>query len=213
MGIGFAVNWLILPPLHFQAVGSAFARHRHALADQLDDIAAAMTESWPPDHDEWAHREELLSQTASGVRQAVTQAELSARANPRRRRYSRDLTRDLKDVRAMERITFQVQDITDVLASTIWEEHAGTTVPPELTDELAAALTATAELVRGWTDDGDVPGLTDQAQAAVDGLSSALQATASHDDSVNATASVAMSLRRVIGTVRARAGSTAHSQP
>ena len=209
VGIGFAVNWIIMPPLHFEAVGAAFARHRHALGDQLEDMATAMTESWPPDHEEWAEREGVLTATASEVRQAVGQAELSARANPRRERRSRDLRRDLDDVRAIERVTFQIQDITEVLASAIWEESSGTSVPHEVTDLIAEALNATAAMIRGWTDDGDVPDLADQAQAAVDGLNSGILSAASGEASVSAASSVAMSLRRVISTVRARAGSTA----
>ena len=100
-------------------------------------------------------------------------------------------------------MTFQVQDITDVLASVIWEERAGTTVPPEVSEELAAALSATAHLVRGWDAD-DVGDRLERAQAAVDALSSALRAAATEDVSVNATASMAMSMRRIVGTVRRR---------
>lgn len=211
VAIGFGVNWLIMPPLHFQAVSSASSRQRDALARQLEEMGAAMTESWPPDHEDWAERNDLLGETAREVRQAVHQAELSAKANPRRRRHPRDLGEDLKDLRAIERVTFQVQDITDVLASVIWEERAGTTVPPQLTDELAEALKATGALVRGWDNRENVGDHLDQAQAAVDVLSSALHAAASEESSVNATASVAMSLRRIVGVVRGRAESEAKS--
>ena len=204
VGIGFAVNWLVLPPLHFRGIAAASARHVDALARQLDEMAAALVEPWPPDHEEWASRDGQLAQTASGVREAVHEAEESATANPRRRRHPRDLGQDVRDLRFLERMTFQVQDITDVLASVIWEEHAGTTVPLELTGELEAALASPAPLVRGWEHD-DVGDRLERAQAAVDALSAALRAAASQDSSVNATASMAMSLRRMIGTVRRRA--------
>ncbi|MBT1004112.1 hypothetical protein KIH31_16110 [Paenarthrobacter sp. DKR-5] len=205
VGIGFAVNWLILPPLHFQAVSDATGRQREALSNQLDDIAAAMTESWPPDHEDWASRSDLLSQTASEVRQAVHQAELSAKANPRRRRHPRDLQADVRDLRAIERVTFHVRDITDVLSSAIWGKNTGATVPPELTDELSAALSSNAELLRNWDNPEALEGLIEKAQEAVNELSEALHKTASLESSVNATASVAMSLRRIVGAVRLRA--------
>ncbi|WP_334170444.1 FUSC family protein [Sinomonas sp.] len=204
VAIGFAVNWLILPPLHFKAISSAFSRQRHALAGQLEDMAEAMNEAWPPDHSDWAQRDEQLARTAGEVRQAVHRAEVSARANPRRRRHPRDLGEDLKDLRAIERLTFQVQDITDVLASVIWEERAGTTVPPELTRELGAALRAAASVVRAWGED-DVEGPIEAAQEALAVLSTGFADVISRDASVNATASVAMSLRRTVQIVRTRA--------
>lgn len=203
VGIGFAVNWLILPPLHFKAISSAFARQRHALAGQLEDMAEAMDESWPPDHSDWAERDEQLARTAGEVRQAVHRAEVSARANPRRRRHPRDLGADLKDLRAIERLTFQVQDITDVLASAIWEERAGTTVPPELAPELGTALRASSKVVRAWGED-DVEGLVEEAEEALAVLSTGFAEVISRDASVNAAASVAMSLRRTVQIVRNR---------
>jgi hypothetical protein len=204
--IGFAVNWTVLPPLHFAAVTSAFANQREALARQLDDMATAMTEAWPPDHRDWADRDTHLARTAMDVRRAVHRAEESARANPRRRRHPRNLGEDLKDLRAIERVTFQVQDITDVLSSAIWEERAGTSVPSDLTEHLAEALEATATLLQGWDDGDGLPELLERAHSAVDGVSAALRAAASREASVNATASVAMSLRRIIGIVSRRAG-------
>jgi hypothetical protein len=109
-------------------------------------------------------------------------------------------------LRAIERVTFQVQDITDVLSSAIWEERAGTSVPSDLTEHLAEALEATATLLQGWDDGDGLPELLERAHSAVDGVSAALRAAASREASVNATASVAMSLRRIIGIVSRRAG-------
>ncbi|MCH6471659.1 FUSC family protein [Sinomonas terrae] len=206
--VGFAVNWLILPPLHFQAIGSAFARQRRALAGQLEDMAEAMDESWPPDHSEWAQRDEQLARTAGEVRQAVHRAEVSARANPRRRRHPRDLGADLKDLRAIERLTFQVQDMTDVLSSAIWEERAGTAVPPELTGELSAALRAFSGVMRAWGED-DVEAPLGEAEEALDVLTRGFADVISRDASVNATASVAMSLRRSVQIVRTRSSARA----
>ncbi|KHL00972.1 membrane protein [Sinomonas humi] len=208
IAIGFAVNWLILPPLHFKAIGSAFARQRRALARQLEDMAEAMEESWPPDHSDWAERDEQLARTASEVRQAVHRAEVSARANPRRRRHPRDLGEDLKDLRAIERLTFQVQDITDVLSSAIWEERAGTAVPPELTGELSVALRASAAVMRAWGED-DVEAPLDEAEQALDVLTRGFADVISRGVSVNATASVAMSLRRAVQIVRRRSSARA----
>jgi hypothetical protein len=206
VAIGFAVNWFIFPPLHYRPVTPAFRRLRHALAGQLDDMGAAMVETWPPSHQDWAERADLLAQTAAEVRDAVHRAEVSARANPRRRHYDRDLSADLADLRAVERATFQVEDITDVLASVIWEEHAGTAVPPELAPELAQALAATAEVLRGWGESDAVDEQLDQAQAANDALARAFHDAATRKAPVTATAAVGLALSRIVRAVRDRTG-------
>ncbi|MGT2460779.1 hypothetical protein [Sinomonas atrocyanea] len=183
----------------------AFARLRHALGDQLEDMAAAVTEEeWPPSRKEWSTREGLLAASAADVRSAVEEAEVSARANPRRRRHHRDLEADLADLQALERATFRVQDITDVLTSVIWEERAGTRVPTELTPELAAALLATAEALRGWGEEDAPEALLDRAQEAVDALSGSYHEVVAREAPGDATGAISLALSRILRMVRGR---------
>lgn len=205
VAIGFAVNWLIFPPLHLAGVGRSVAAHRQALSRQLKDMAAAMRESWPPNHEDWASRSQDLANTASEVRKAVNDAELSAKANPRSRRHRIDLQRDLRDLRYVERATFHVQDITDVLASVIWEKHAGTFIPPDLIDDLSGALDSTAGLIGHWNEPDQIPDLLERTRDAVEKLGESVAEAASRQAPVNAAASVAMSLRRIISVVSNRA--------
>lgn len=205
VAVGFAVNWLVFPPLHMDGVDRSAAAHREALARQLKDMAAAMQESWPPDHEDWASRSRDLARTASGVRDAVHDAELSAKANPRGRRHRSELLRELDDERCVERVTFHVQDITDVLASVIWERDAGTVIPPEIVEELSAALDSVAELIGHWHRTEELPAVLADARDAVGKLSSAVARAASQEAPVNAGASVAMSLRRIISVVAGKA--------
>jgi hypothetical protein len=205
VAVGLAVNWIVFPPLRVAAVTPAFARLRHALGDQLEDMAAAVTEDeWPPSRKEWATREGLLATTAAEVRGAVEEAEVSARANPRRKRHHRDLAADLADLQALERATFRVQDITDVLTSVIWEEHAGTRVPAELTPEVAAALLATAEALRGWGEEDAPEGLLDRAQEAIEALSGSYHEVAAREAAGDATGAISLALSRIVRMVRDR---------
>ncbi|MDQ0261475.1 aromatic acid exporter family protein [Sinomonas atrocyanea] len=205
VAVGLAVNWIVFPPLRVAAVTPAFARLRHALGDQLEDMAAAVTEDeWPPSRKEWATREGLLATTAAEVRGAVEEAEVSARANPRRKRHHRDLAADLADLQALERATFRVQDITDVLTSVIWEEHAGTRVPAELTPEVAAALLATAEALRGWGEEDAPEGLLDRAQEAIEALSGSYHEVAAREAPGDATGAISLALSRIVRMVRDR---------
>lgn len=206
VAVGFAVNWLIFPPLHLDGVRKSVVIHREALSRQLRDMALAMEESWPPDHEDWASRSQDLALTASEVRSAVHVAELSAKANPRGHRHRGDLQRDLEDLRYVERATFHIQDITDVLASVIWEENAGTVIPPEIVDDLSVALASAADLIAHWDDPEAVPASLAETRDAVEKLSDAVAHAASRQAPVNAAASVAMSLRRIISVVATRSG-------
>ncbi|MEZ2390891.1 aromatic acid exporter family protein [bacterium RCC_150] len=203
VGVGFAVNWLVFPPLHLEGIDPAIEGHRRALSRQLKDMAEAMTESWPPNHEDWANRSGELARTAATVRTAVHDATLSAKANPRSRRRAGRLANDLAGLRTVERLTFHVQDITDVLASVIWEKNAGTVIPEGVPGNLAQALEDVAALVREWRhrDAEEFNHALDQARASVAALGDTLAEAADGPLSLNATASVAMSLRRIIKVV------------
>ncbi|MFF1830035.1 aromatic acid exporter family protein [Paenarthrobacter sp. NPDC058040] len=200
VAVGFAVNWLVFPPLHLEGIDPALAGHRGALSRQLKDMARAMEESWPPDHEAWASRSGELSTTASTVRTAVLEAELSTKANPRSRRRARRLPHDLAGLRTMERLTFHVQDITDVLASVIWEEGADTVLPDGVLGNLSEALESVAAVIEQWRngEDRDLQNRLDKARDRVAALGDAVNEAAAGQASVNAAASVAMSLRRMI---------------
>ena len=205
MGVacGFAVNWLLFPPLHLDAIDPAIAGHQAALSRQLKDMARAMEESWPPNHEAWASRSDELSRTAAAVRTAVHQAELSTKANPRSRRRATRLPGDLAGLQTLERLTFHVQDTTDVLASAIWEKDAGTAIPDAVLAHLSQALEASAAVVDHWR--GDDPGeLEDrlaEAKESIAALNDAVADAAAGQAPVVAAASVAMSLRRILTVV------------
>ncbi|UXM91870.1 FUSC family protein [Paenarthrobacter sp. JL.01a] len=201
--VGFAINWLIFPPLHLDDIDPAIAGHQGALSRQLKDMAQAMNESWPPNHEAWASRSDELSMTAAAVRTAVHQAELSAKANPRSRRRATRLPSDLAGLRTLERLTFHVQDVTDVLASAIWEEGAGTVIPDTAIKPLSDALESVAAVVDHWRDEGsgELSNSLAHAQDSINALSDAVTEAAAQQSPVNAPASVAMSLRRILTVV------------
>lgn len=203
VAIGFAVNWLVFPPLHLEGIDPAIDGHQWALSKQLTDMSSAMTESWPPNHEAWASRSGELAQTAAAVRTVVDEAKLSAKANPRSRRRAKRLAGDLKALRVVERLTFQIQDITDVLASVIWEEDAGTVIPEGVPTNLSQALEDVSVVIRQWRngDAKDFEGSLAEARDSVEALGDSVTEAAASQWSVNATASVAMSLRRIITLV------------
>src|SRR6478609_3196698 len=80
--VGIVVNLLVFPPLHFKAAALSLAELRLALARQLWDMATALEENWPPEHEDWSRRSEALATHARSVRAAVQKADASRQANP-----------------------------------------------------------------------------------------------------------------------------------
>jgi hypothetical protein len=106
-------------------------------------------------------------------------------------------------LRTLERLTFHVQDITDVLASAIWEEGAGTVIPDAVVGYLSESLEAVASVVDHWRDgeSGELTRRMADAKDSITALSNAVAEAAAGQAPVNAPASVAMSLRRILTVV------------
>jgi uncharacterized membrane protein YgaE (UPF0421/DUF939 family) len=196
--VGLTVNFLVFPPLHFSHALQGLEELRSTLARQLKDMGTAMKETWPPEHEEWATRESGLSQLSRDVHAAVKLAESSQRANVRRRIHPRDITTEQSALQALERMTFYVEDMTEVLSGVIWRSPEETPVPLPLSEPLGNALIATGEAVEDWNDEE----LLAAAEAAQDHLATEMNRLASPDDPVDATASLALALRRIVRTLR-----------
>lgn len=201
--VGITVNMLLFPPLHLDGAIAGLKNFRDTLALQLSDMAAAIGESWPPEHEEWSQRESRLGELGQEVRSAVQLADRSRHGNIRRRRYQRDLSADYHSLQAMERIAFHVQNMTEVLAGAIWRTPEATPLPPALVEPLGEALGRTAEAVADWDSEGSK---MIAAEEAVENLMQQITASAAAEDRVQATASLGMDLRRILLTVRAESG-------
>src|SRR6478609_9097784 len=151
--VGIIVNLLVFPPLHFRAAALSIAELRQALAQQLWDMGKALKESWPPEHQDWSRRSEALAAHARSVRFAVEKADASRRANPRRRLHPRDMNLDYRNLRDLERLTFHVQDVTQVLSDVIWAEDTPFVIPDEYAAPLGDAMSAVGDVMRATEED------------------------------------------------------------
>lgn len=202
--VGLSVNMLVFPPLHLDGAIRGLQDFRALLARQLSDMAEAINESWPPEHEEWAERESKLTELGREVRSAVQLADTSRQGNPRRRRHKHDLDADYNRLQAMERIAFYVQNMTEVLAGVIWRTPESTPLPPALIRPLGDAIARTAEAVDEW--DPESSTMT-RAEEAVEHLMQQISSGAAAEERIQATAALGMDLRRILLTVRAESGS------
>ncbi len=202
--VGIAVNFLIFPPLHFNAAASSLANLRLALGRQLTDMGAALKEKWPPEHEEWSRRSDELAEAARSVRHLVKEADASRRANPRRKLHPRDVDQDYRDLRSLERVTFHIQDMTDVLSDVIWKDDVPYAIPLQDNEPLADAITATGELLAVDSGD-DAHSRMDAYEAAKAAVEACMAATAGRPASqgmVPASESVLLSLHRILRAVQ-----------
>ncbi|WP_307478241.1 FUSC family protein [Pseudarthrobacter sulfonivorans] len=204
VAVGIAVNFLIFPPLHFSAAADSLGELRLALGKQLTDMGAALTEKWPPEHEDWSRRSDELSEAARTVRHLVQEADASRRANPRRRLHPRDVDLDYRNLRDLERVTFHIQDMTEVLSDVIWSEDVPYTVPFQDSAPLAAAMNAAGELLAAFhgEDTAEQKRLYAAAESAVEACMAATSQRDQEDAAVTASESILLSLHRILRAVR-----------
>lgn len=196
--VGLTVNFLVFPPLHFTHAVQGLEQLRSLLGRQLTEMGTAMQEPWPPEHEAWAARESRMSQLSRDVHDAVKLAETSQRANFRRRIRPRDISPELAELQALERMTFYVEDMTEVLSGVIWRTPEETPVPLPLSEPLGRALTAAGVAVEDWHDPENV----EAAAAALEQLTHRINEVASPEEPVDAAATLALGLRRIVRTLR-----------
>lgn len=202
--VGILVNLLVFPPLHFRAAALSIAELRLALARQLSDMSKALNENWPPEHEDWSRRSEELAASARSVRLAVQKADASRRANPRRRLHPRDVDLDYRNLRDLERITFHVQDVTQVLSDVIWADDTPFVVPDQYTGPLAEAMAGVGEVLRSTEEENtERQGeLVEAAGAAVTELARRIGAEEAATGAPSAVESILLSLHRMLRVAR-----------
>lgn len=204
VAVGIAVNFLIFPPLRFNAAAASLNELRLALGTQLTDMGSALKEKWPPEHEEWSRRSDELAKAARSVRLLVQEADASRRANPRRRLHPRDVDLDYRNLRELERVTFHIQDMTEVLSDVIWQDEVPYTVPFQHSEPLADAMAATGHLLSSFHSD-DPESQHARFATAEKAVAACMAVTAERDPdqrAVTASDSILLSLHRILRTVR-----------
>ena len=198
--VGIIVNLLVFPPLHFRAAALSIAELRQALAQQLWDMGKALKESWPPEHQNWSRRSEALAAHARSVRLAVEKADASRQANPRRRLHPRDIELDYRNLRDLERLTFHVQDVTQVLSDVIWAQDTPFVIPDAYAAPLADAMASVGDVLRALEEEQPErqAELARSADAAINELTARIATEQHSKDAPSAVESILLSLHRML---------------
>lgn len=214
VSVGIVVNLLVFPPLHFKAAALSLAELRLALAQQLWDMGKALRENWPPEHEDWSRRSEALAGRARSVRAAVQKADASRQANPRRRLHPRDVEADYRDLRDLERVTFHVQDVTQVLSDVIWAEDTPFVIPDGYAEPLSEAMTLVGDVLRAAEEEEPQrqTELVEQADAAVQAFTARVAEEDLSAGAPSAVESILLSLHRMLRVVKSGAAKSAAAE-
>lgn len=205
--VGLAVNVTIFPPLKLDAARLRISRGRNALINQLEDVARALVEQWPPEHEEWAGRQHLLEAAVVDIRGVVQEARESHQANPRAYRRSRNrlVSESFDDLAVLENITFHVRNLSEVLAAAIWEGPLALRLSPELCEPLSHCLQATAEVVRAWDEETADDDIFDTAGNSLADFTMAVASGREFESSaLSPGAAVALDVQRILALLRRR---------
>lgn len=204
VSVGIVVNLLVFPPLHFKAAALSLAELRLALAQQLWDMGKALRENWPPEHEDWSRRSEALAGRARSVRAAVQKADASRQANPRRRLHPRDVEEDYRNLRDLERLTFHIQDVTQVLSDVIWAKDTPFVIPDGYAEPLAEAMTMAGDVLRAAEEEEPQrqAELVEEADAAVKTFTARVAADDQSAGAPSAVESILLSLHRMLRVVK-----------
>lgn len=202
VAVGFAVNFLIAPPVTISTAVVRLDEFRRMLARHLDEMADALVESWPPAHEDWASRSDLLRETSEGVREALRGADESRKGNPRGALNHHDLDEDYEALYALETVTFHVRDITEVVAAAIWSRHFHAELPEAMREPLSDALRAIGALLIAGEEGDDTEERIATANAALEAALDRLdEQHTSSLSKLSASAAVAMNARRIIAVM------------
>ncbi|MBM7466566.1 FUSC family protein [Microbacterium esteraromaticum] len=195
--VGLAVN-LIIPPAPL--VSEAAARidaFQQRLAAHLDDIAAALTEKWPPERDGWMQDAGALAETSRSLSDALAEADESRRGNPRAWRGRADTSDEHAKLEVLVEVAHQIRDVSGCLSDTINKRPSSFPLDPELVEPLSDACSAVADLLGG--DPEEAGELHARASEAVDRLYRAVHARSLEMDAVAGPGVLsAMHLQRIL---------------
>lgn len=170
MAIGILVNLLVVPPLRLRESANEIISLRRAIADNLDDMANALVDSWPPQHQGWLDGVAALEGSIQAAESVVEDARESRRINPRARWHEYDLQEDYDDLAALNVLGRHTRELAETMSAAIWSDPVPVGLPGQLRQPLSEALSRMAELVRAWDERAGATDALHRAEGAIERL-------------------------------------------
>jgi hypothetical protein len=204
MLIGVTVNLVIVPPLRFRESANEIIGLRRDIADNLDGMASALVEDWPPEHRDWFDGVRTLESSIRAAEPIIDEARESRRGNPRARWHEYDLQEDYDDLAALGVLGRHARELGETVSAAIWSDPVPLTLPEQLREPLGAALSRTADLVRAWDERVGAAEALQNAEAAVEHLDALERELPPADPSHAVVGSTTFTLRRMLAVIQER---------
>ncbi len=199
--IGIALN-IAFPPLALTRMADSVSRLRGVLADQLDELAAGLASDDPLTSDEWATRRHAIRPTLEEMQRVVGHATDGRRANWRARRWSDHAEQRYQQARALQQVSFLIEDITALVVDQERAERESVALGPELRPYAARALGSMAEVLRSVEGEAADPAALRSADQAVLALAEAIRTARQRSSSdLFAAGTVVTGARRALASL------------
>lgn len=201
-GLGAAVGVLVnaaVPPLPLTASGSSEAELLDALARQLDDLADGLLQDRLLTPKEWEERRWDVEPRNQQMRRLVDEAVEARRANWRAPRWRETADRQYALARALEQLSFMVENITGLVVEQEHAERREVVLGPTLRPPTAAALEAMADVLRSVEGATAAKATLERADRALQDLADAVRDLRGRtEDDLFAAGTIVTAVRRGI---------------
>lgn len=204
MAIGIIVNLVIVPPLRLQDSAQQIQALRREIADNLDSIAAALTEPWPLENTHGLEGAKTLDASIRAAEPIIEEASESRRINPRARWHRYDLQQDFDDLAALGRLARHTHDLGETLSAAIWNDPVPAQLPDESRAPLSTAVARMASLVRAWNERTEETTALDDARQAVDALHPRANGRSAAARANDAYGTLTFTLGRMLAVIESR---------
>ncbi|MHA6668328.1 FUSC family protein [Homoserinimonas sp. A447] len=201
MAIGIVVNLVIVPPLRMRESANEIIGLRQDIADNLDSMAGALMERWPPEHQDWLDGVTSLESSLRAAEPVIEDARESRRINPRVWWHRYDLQEDYDDLAALGTLGRHTRELSETMTAAIWADPVPAQLPEELREPLSIGLARMAELVRAWNERLGEAEAAQAAETAIDNLDRREQPPSAPYAVFGSTT---FTLRRMLAVIRAR---------
>ena len=200
--IGVLVN-VALPPLPLIATGVTQSALLDTLAKQLSDLAEGLLQDPLLTPEQWEQRQRSIEPLTREMRQMVAEASEARRVNWRARRWQEMADRQYTWAQALQRLSFLVEDITDLVVEQEHAERREVVLGPTLRPPAARALHTMSQALRSIEgDDTAAPAELHAADVAVQDLAAAIQGLRGHtDDDLFAAGTIVTAIRRAVAAL------------
>ncbi|HET7325973.1 MAG TPA: aromatic acid exporter family protein [Nocardioidaceae bacterium] len=199
--IGIGLN-LAFPPLPLTPAEATMSRLRDTLASQLCELADGLRQQQPRTGDEWEERRWTIEPISAQMRTMIQKAAEARRGNRRAKRYRNMADLLYQQARALQRMTFLVEDLTVLIAENERRDRERFALGQSLREPAARVIEATADVLRS------VQGATAErdelrtADAALNDMVHAVRdARQASEEDMFAAGSIVVSLRRCLSAV------------